>query len=90
MANLLVIGTGGREHAICWKLQQSKNVSTIYAHPGSHGINQLEKTKIVTELSLKDFQVRYVISQCIVCTTMPPPHTQTIIIHDACLLSEFV
>ncbi|CRK93468.1 CLUMA_CG007004, isoform A [Clunio marinus] len=56
MKNILVIGSGGREHAICWKLQQSKNVSTVYALPGSHAIAQLEKAKIAEDLNLKDFQ----------------------------------
>lgn len=55
--NVLVIGSGGREHAICWKLQQSKNVSIVYAFPGSAAIAQLEKSKVVNGLNLKDFQV---------------------------------
>ncbi|EDW12043.1 trifunctional purine biosynthetic protein adenosine-3 [Drosophila mojavensis] len=38
---VLVIGSGGREHAICWKLEQSPLVSQIYALPGSFGIEQL-------------------------------------------------
>lgn len=54
---VLVIGSGGREHAICWKLQQSKKISTVYAFPGSAAIAQLEKVKLVTGLNLKDFQV---------------------------------
>lgn len=55
--NVLVIGSGGREHAICWKLQQSKKVSLVYAFPGSSAITQLEKSKVVNGLNLKDFQV---------------------------------
>jgi hypothetical protein len=55
--NVLVIGSGGREHAICWKLQQSNKVSTVYAFPGSPAIAQLEKSKVVGGLNLKDFQV---------------------------------
>lgn len=56
-SKVLVIGTGGREHAICWKLQQSKKTSTIYSFPGSAAIAQLEKVKLVNGLNLKDFQV---------------------------------
>jgi phosphoribosylamine-glycine ligase len=55
--NVLVIGSGGREHAICWKLQQSKKVSLVYAFPGSPAIAQLEKSKVINGLNLKDFQV---------------------------------
>lgn len=34
---ILVIGGGGREHAICWKLAQSKDVRKVYCAPGNAG-----------------------------------------------------
>jgi phosphoribosylamine---glycine ligase len=34
---VLVIGGGGREHALCWKLAQSKDVRKIYCAPGNAG-----------------------------------------------------
>jgi len=34
---LLVIGSGGREHAIAWKLAQSTRVQKVYVAPGNAG-----------------------------------------------------
>jgi len=36
--NLLVIGKGGREHALVWKLRQSPRISQLYCAPGNGGI----------------------------------------------------
>ncbi len=38
---VLVIGSGGREHAIIWKIVQSKHVDKIYCAPGNGGICEL-------------------------------------------------
>jgi phosphoribosylamine--glycine ligase len=35
--NVLLIGSGGREHAIAWKLSQSKRISKLYIAPGNAG-----------------------------------------------------
>jgi phosphoribosylamine--glycine ligase len=39
--NVFVIGNGGREHAIIWKLRQSPRVSKIYCTIGNAGINKI-------------------------------------------------
>lgn len=61
---VLVIGGGGREHAICWKLSQSPLISKVYALPGSHGIGQVVKCENVINVSDKDFQVSCKRSNC--------------------------
>ena len=38
---ILVVGGGAREHAICWKLKQSKQLSKLFCAPGNAGISQI-------------------------------------------------
>jgi len=47
---ILVIGGGGREHALCWKLKQSPKTSVLYAAPGNPGMAQ-----VATCLATKDY-----------------------------------
>lgn len=39
--NILILGSGGREHALTWKLAQSKKVSRIFIGPGNAGTSEL-------------------------------------------------
>jgi phosphoribosylamine---glycine ligase len=39
--NILVIGSGGREHALCWKLKQSPHTTQLFCAPGNAGISEI-------------------------------------------------
>jgi phosphoribosylamine---glycine ligase len=52
---VLVVGSGGREHAICWKLAASPLVSRLYCAPGNGGTASLQKTENV-DLKVSDFK----------------------------------
>lgn len=49
-----MIGNGGREHALCWKLADSPFVEKVYCTPGSVGISTTNKVECV-ELDIKDY-----------------------------------
>lgn len=44
---LLLLGSGGREHALAWKLAESPTVDLIYAAPGNPGLAGLPKCRLV-------------------------------------------
>src|SRR5580693_9432944 len=44
---ILVIGNGGREHALCWKIAQSPLVAKIFCAPGNGGTATESKTENV-------------------------------------------
>ncbi len=41
MNNILIIGSGGREHAICWKIAQSSSINEIFIAPGNAGTEKI-------------------------------------------------
>ncbi|MGN4120176.1 phosphoribosylamine--glycine ligase, partial [Burkholderia gladioli] len=51
---LLVVGSGGREHALAWKLAQSPRVQTVYVAPGNGGTAQDARLKNIELSSLDD------------------------------------
>ena len=46
--NILVVGGGGREHAICWKLHQTSRVNKLYCAPGNAGIADIAECIDIT------------------------------------------
>ena len=55
---VLIVGSGGREHALAWKLAQSKNVGKIYALPGNAGIGRIAERvpgSVMDVMAIADF-----------------------------------
>ena len=52
---VLVIGSGGREHALAWKFSQSKSCTKIYVAPGNAGTAEEPKTENV-DLKAEDIE----------------------------------
>ena len=51
--NILIIGSGGREHALSWKLAQSDKLSNLFIAPGNAGTSELGTN---VDLSVSDFE----------------------------------
>ncbi|KAK7532666.1 phosphoribosylamine-glycine ligase [Phyllosticta citricarpa] len=52
---VLIVGNGGREHAIAWKLAQSPRIDQIFVVPGNGGTGALDKTKNIETVKADDF-----------------------------------
>ncbi|TCZ78449.1 phosphoribosylamine--glycine ligase [Paenibacillus albiflavus] len=59
---ILVVGRGGREHAIIWKLSQSPKVTKLYCAPGNGGIAELAECVPITEMQFEEI-AQYALSE---------------------------
>jgi len=50
--NILIIGQGGREHALAWKVRQSKHANQIYVLPGNDGMKDVAQT---VDIAIDDY-----------------------------------
>lgn len=71
---VLVVGQGGREHAICWKLKQSPLVRELYAAPGNAGIAKIAdcvQIGVADIVELADFAEKLKIDLTVVGPELP-------------------
>src|SRR5437867_1428373 len=68
---VLVIGKGGREHALVWKLAQSPRVEEVYCAPGNAGMEQ-EGVNVPMDINDFDRLLRFVKKENIELTIVGP------------------
>lgn len=52
--NVLILGSGGREHALCWKIKQSPLCSNIFVAPGNAGTSKIAEN---VSINIVDFEL---------------------------------
>ena len=68
---VLVIGSGGREHALVWKISQSKKVDKIYCAPGNAGISEIAECINIKADNIAELR-RFAVDQKIDLTIVGP------------------
>tara|TARA_Y100000766_G_scaffold280337_1_gene290012 strand:+ start:1373 stop:2644 length:1272 start_codon:yes stop_codon:yes gene_type:complete len=72
--NILILGSGGREHTLCWKLAQSSKCSKLYVSPGNAGTAAIAENLGISVLdfeSIKDAVIKNHIEMVIVGPEAP-------------------
>ena len=79
--NILVLGSGGREHTFCWKLSQSKLCKNLFVAPGNGGTANFAKN---INLKISDFEEikKVVINHSINLVVVGPEEPLVMGIHD--------
>lgn len=69
--NILLLGSGGREHALAWKIAQSKKIDTLFIAPGNPGTSEVGKN---VDIKVDDFEKirEFVIEQSIDMVVVGP------------------
>ncbi len=72
--NILVIGGGGREHALAWKIAQSNKVQKVYVAPGNGGTardKRLDNIDITDVVALREFAQAHAVELTVVGPETP-------------------
>ncbi|MCC9168483.1 phosphoribosylamine--glycine ligase [Pontibacter harenae] len=87
--NVLVIGSGAREHALAWKLRQSEYCDKIFVAPGNAGTCEFGTTACI---DINDFDelAKFVTDFDIMMIVVGPENTLVEGIHDYFLRSEYL
>ena len=85
--NILVLGSGGREHAICWKITQSSQLDKLFIAPGNAGTSQLG---VNVDIHVNDFEEIkiFVLKNKIDIVVVGPEEPLVLGIHDFFLADD--
>lgn len=73
---VLVVGSGGREHSLVWKINQSPKVDAIYCAPGNAGIRKMAQCVDISATDVKAL-VRFALEEKIDLTVVGPESSLT-------------
>ena len=79
---VLIIGRGGREHALVWKVAQSKHVSDIFVAPGNDGMSKMATCIDIAETAVEQL-VAFAKEQTIDLTIVGPESSLSVGVVDA-------
>lgn len=87
--NILILGSGGREHALTWKLSQSKKVNRIFIGPGNAGTAEIGTNLLLDPEDFED--VRKAVRENDIKMVIVGPEAPLVSgIHDFFLADEFL
>lgn len=58
--NILLLGSGGREHALAWKILQSPKINKLYVAPGNAGIGQIAENLNISPLDFDSVKTQVI------------------------------
>ena len=74
LTNILILGSGGREHALVWKIKQSRHATKVYVAPGNAG-TALVATNVPVDVTdfvqIRHFCIEYEIQMVVVGPEVP-------------------
>lgn len=87
--NILILGSGGREHALAWKLSQSKKISRIFTGPGNAGTAEIGTNLMIDPCKFDEVK-RAVIDSNAGMVVVGPEAPLVSGIHDFFLKDDFL
>ena len=78
---VLIVGSGGREHAIAWKVAQSPKVDKIYCAPGNGGIAELAECVDIAATDIENM-VKFAKDNAIDLVMVAPDDPLVVIFHE--------